>query len=136
VYYLLGEQFDSDPFLLFRLRGKSKTEIIAMLHARRSVSETESEPAEKPTRKPHVPAEPVVPLEKCLDRFWDTAGNLEVFAIKIEAPAVDAVPVKRLGAPVFWRDNKVDFIALFVRAYKGLTEASLSTAMGSRDEHK
>ncbi|HZY40878.1 MAG TPA: SWIM zinc finger family protein, partial [Anaerolineae bacterium] len=34
VYYLLGEQFDGDPFLLFRLRGKSKTEIMDLLRAR------------------------------------------------------------------------------------------------------
>ena len=30
VYYLLGEQFDGDPFLLFRLRGKSKDEIMSL----------------------------------------------------------------------------------------------------------
>ena len=136
VYYLLGEQFDADPFLLFRLRGKSKDEIIAMLRARRSVSDSASEPAEKPIRKPHGPAEPVIPLEKCLDRFWDAEDHLEDFEIKIEAPSVDAVPVKRLGAPGFWRDSKVDFAVLIARVYKGLTEVSLSTAMGNRDDHK
>jgi hypothetical protein len=41
--------------------------------------------------------------------------------------------VKRLGVPGFWRDNKIDFIALFARAYKGLTEASLNTVLGSQD---
>src|SRR5262249_36393738 len=35
VYYLLGEQFDADPFLLFQLRGRSKDQIIADLRARR-----------------------------------------------------------------------------------------------------
>ena len=133
VYYLLGEQFDADPFLLFRLRGKSKDEIVAMLRARRSVSNTKSEPAEKPTRKPRVSAELVVSLEKCLDRFWDTEDHLEDFEIKIEAPPVDAIPVKRLGVPGFWHNSKVDLTALFVHAYKGLSEASLREAMGERD---
>ena len=131
VYYLLGEQFDADPFLLFRLRGKSKDEIVALLRARRSESEAESEPAEKPARKPRVPAEPVIPLEKCLNRFWDAEDHLDDFEIKIQAPPVDAVPVKRLGAPGFWHDSKVDFIVLFAHAYKGLTEASLSGVMGN-----
>jgi uncharacterized Zn finger protein len=99
VYYLLGEQFDADPFLLFRLRGKSKDEIMAMLRARRTAAEPTPEPVEETKRKPCAPAEPVVSLEKCLDRFWDTAENLDDFAVKIEAPTVDAIPVKRLGAP-------------------------------------
>ena len=134
VYYLLGEQFDADPFLLFRLRGKSKDEIMALLRARRSTAEPAPEPVEEKKRKAHAAAEPVVPLEKCLDRFWDGADHLEDFAVKIESPAVDAVPIKRLGAPGFWRDRKVDFIALFAGAYRGLTEASLDTAMGSEDK--
>jgi uncharacterized Zn finger protein len=134
VYYLLGEQFDADPFLLFRLRGKSKDEIMAMLRARRTAPEPTAEPVEEKKHKPRTPAEPVVSLEKCLDRFWDAADNLEDFAVKIEPPAVDAVPIKRLGAPGFWRDSKVDFITLFARAYKGLTDASVNTALGSQDK--
>lgn len=135
VYYLLGEQFDADPFLLFRLRGKSKDEIIAMLRARRSAPEPKTlrAPAQETMHKPRGPAEPAIPLEKCLDRFWDAADNLEDFAVKIKAPAVDAVPVKRLGVPGFWRDSKVDFIALFARAYKGLTKASMNAALGNPD---
>ncbi len=134
VYYLLGEQFDADPFLLFRLRGKSKDEIMAMLRARRTTAESTVEPVTEKKRKSRTTVEPVVPLEKMLGRFWDATDNLEDFVAKIEAPAVDAVPIKRLGAPGFWRDSKVDFIALFARAYKGLTQASLNTALGSQSK--
>ena len=31
VYYLLGEEFDRDPFLLFKLRGRSREDVIALL---------------------------------------------------------------------------------------------------------
>src|SRR5215218_9376989 len=31
VYYLLGEEFDRDPFLLFRLRGMSREELVELL---------------------------------------------------------------------------------------------------------
>ncbi len=130
VYYLLGEQFDADPFLIFRLRGKSKDEIIAMLRARRAAAEPA--PAAEETRRPkRAPAEPVIPLEKCLDRFWDAAENLDDFAVKIEPPPVDAIPVKRLGAPGFWRDDKIDFLALLARAYRELSQASLETVLGN-----
>jgi uncharacterized Zn finger protein len=134
VYYLLGEQFDADPFLLFRLRGKSKDEIIGMLRERRTASESKAPSAKVSVRKLRVPAEPVIPLEKCLGIFWDAGDDFEDFAVKIEAPAVDAIPIKRLGAPGFWRDSKVDFIALFANAYRGLTHASLNTALGSQDK--
>jgi uncharacterized Zn finger protein len=134
VYYLLGEQFDADPFLLFRLRGKSKDEIMAMLRARRTTPVPTVPPVEEKKRKSRTLAEPIIPLEKCLDRFWDAADNLEDFAVKIEAPAADGVPIKRLGAPGFWRDSKVDFIALFANAYKGLTEVSAKVALGSQNK--
>src|SRR5256714_8981484 len=48
VYYLLGEEFDRDPFLLFRLRGMSREELIALLGA------TPNAPA------PVVPRDPIV----------------------------------------------------------------------------
>ncbi len=130
VYYLLGEQFDADPFLIFRLRGKSKDEIIAMLRARRAAAEPAPAVEETPRPK-RAPAEPVIPLEKCLDRFWDAAENLDDFAVKLEAPTVDAIPVKRLGAPGFWRDDKTDFLALLARAYRKLSQVSLETVLGN-----
>ncbi|MBI5030506.1 MAG: SWIM zinc finger family protein [Chloroflexi bacterium] len=134
VYYLLGEQFDADPFLLFRLRGKSKDEIIAMLRARRTAAEPETQSVKETKRPSRAPVEPVIPLEQCLDQFWAATDNLEDLAVKLEAPSVDAIPIKRLGAPGFWRDSKVDFIALFARAYKALTKASLDTALGSQSK--
>lgn len=133
VFYLLGEQFDADPFLLFRLRGKGKEEIVAMLRARRTAAEP-PKPAEVSAKKPRARADPMVPLEKTLDHFWHSADDLKDFAVKIEAPAVDAVLVKRLGTPGFWRDHKADFIALFAHAYKELTQASLNTALGRQDK--
>lgn len=136
VYYLLGEQFDADPFLLFRLRGKNKDEIMAMLRARRTAAEPAPESIADKSHPPRVPAEPVLPLEKCLDRFWDAAENLDDFAVKIESPTVDAIPVKRLGTPGFWRDSKVDFIALFAHVYKDITTGAIRAALGSESTSK
>jgi uncharacterized Zn finger protein len=136
VYYLLGEQFDADPFLLFRLRGKSKDEIMAMLRARRTAPDAESETAEETQAQTVESSEPVVPLEALLERFWDAAENLEDFRVRIESPAVEAVPVKRLGTPGFWRNTKVDFLDAFARAYHSVTEASLKVALGSEERPK
>ncbi|MBI4786250.1 MAG: SWIM zinc finger family protein [Chloroflexi bacterium] len=136
VYYLLGEQFDADPFLLFRLRGKSKDDVMAMLRARRTVASAESQAVESTTEKVRVRKQPAIPLAKSLDRFWDAGDDLADFQVRLQAPDVDAAPVKRLGAPGFWRDHKVDFISLFARAYRGLSEAGVDAALGGRGEGK
>ncbi len=52
-------------------------------------------------------------------------------AVKIEPPIVDAIPVKRLGAPGFWRDDKTNFLAFLTRAYRELSQASWETVLGN-----
>jgi uncharacterized Zn finger protein len=137
VYYLLGEQFDGDPFLLFRLRGKSKTEIMDLLRARRSTPEVEA--AAAPTvrcreKKIEAPDEPVISLDAEIDRFWVMAADLSDLRTTIERPPLDAAPIKRLGKPGFWH-GKEDFNAMMTVAYRGVTEAALNAAFkgGERD---
>ncbi len=132
VYYLLGEQFDADPFLIFRLRGKSKEDIMAMLRVRRSVPEPEvsatpAKPASRKTRRAEAPEEreQAIPLQDGLDRFWEMAENLDGFQVVIQAPPVDAAPVKRRGAPGLWRNSKIDFVEVFSNAYESVTQAVL-----------
>ena len=68
VYYLLGERFDEDPFLLFELRGRNQEEIALGLRERRAVEVETFEAA------PYVPALleslDVPALEDCVDRYW------------------------------------------------------------------
>ncbi len=134
VYYLLGEQFEADPFLLFRLRGKSKEEIIAMLRARRSVPEPETRAGiTQVPMPPREQSEVAISLKTCLERFWDATDSLTDFQVRIEAPPVDAVPVKRLGTPGFWR-NRADFMQVFTNVYRSVTKASLEAALGTGDK--
>jgi uncharacterized Zn finger protein len=122
--------------LIFRLRGKSKDDIMALLRARRSSPEPErkAEVKAKAKVKAKVEAEPAILLEAGLDRFWDMASNLEEFQAVIEAPQVDGAPVKRLGSPGFWRNSKVDFIGALTHAYQSVTQASLGVALGDGEE--
>ncbi len=121
VYYLLGEQFDSDPFLLFRLRGKTKDEIMVLLRARRAQSAIIEEEHEA---EPPKIEEPIEPLEADPDRFWHGAEALIDFRVMIAAPAIDAAPIKRLGSPKFWQ-SKQDFAALLTGAYQAISQAAL-----------
>jgi uncharacterized Zn finger protein len=127
VYYLLGEQFDADPFLLFRLRGKTKEDLIAMLRARRTTAQatqTAIQPAAGQALVP-VAQEPVAPLEDALERFWDSPTDLDELRISIERPPVDAAPVKRLGEPAF-RLGRDDVMACFTALYRSVSDAVLA----------
>jgi uncharacterized Zn finger protein len=125
VYYLLGEQFDSDPFLLFRLRGQTKDEIMSMLRARRALhAMTEEEDAVATTELP-MAEEPIEPLAADPDRFWHGSGELIDFHVTIAAPPIDAAPIKRLGSPKFWH-GKQDFVTLLTGAYQAISQAGLT----------
>jgi uncharacterized Zn finger protein len=147
VYYLLGEQFDADPFLLFQLRGRSKDQIIEELRTRRgSVG-----PAGQGLRDPGgegeragLDAGPIVAqedsetqsvheegpaLEELVDRFWDADTEIESFEFTIARPEVDAAPIKRLGEPEFWA-GKGDFISEMETIYRAISESAIKTALG------
>jgi uncharacterized Zn finger protein len=126
VYYLLGEQFDSDPFLLFRLRGKTKDEIMTLLRARRTQSALVEAEATAVEAEPSKIEEPIEPLEDDPDRFWHGTAELIDFRVTIAAPPIDAVPIKRLGSPKFWH-GKQDFVALLTGAYQAIAQAALKS---------
>jgi uncharacterized Zn finger protein len=94
VYYLLAEEFDRDPFLLFRLRGLDRAALVTRLNRAAPVK---SPPAAKP------PAEAREPLPTDPAAFW-RVGELppDLFADPTP-PLVAAGVVRQLGPIPFWR---------------------------------
>ncbi len=125
VYYLLGEQFDEDPFLIFKLRGRDKDQIMAALRARRAAPGQDTAGTEVEAQ-----AEAYAPLEECLEHFWEAGEGLEELRLSIAAPQVNAALVKRLGTPPFWH-GKPEFMALMDQTYAAITQAALDVAFGS-----
>ncbi|NOZ06441.1 MAG: hypothetical protein GXP41_08850 [Chloroflexi bacterium] len=127
THYILGEQFDEDPFLLFRLRGRSQEQILEAMRQRRA-GEGYFEDALVEEEE-----ETVVPLEDTIPVFWDLGESLETFPVKIKPPAVTLPLLKRLGEPDFMAgkslQNQLD------PAYRAITRAALATAFeGSAGE--
>jgi uncharacterized Zn finger protein len=91
VYYLLGERFDEDPFLIFALRGRSKAEIIAALRELRAGS--------APAQADHVaPAQAPEPaLADLLARYDEPDPAMAQITAQIAAPTVEAAILKRYG---------------------------------------
>ena len=92
VYYLMGERFDDDPFLIFELRGRTKAQLLDALQARR-IRELASADHGQP-----VP-EPVPALRDLLDEFYAAGPDLRTLHPHIAAPATDAPVLLRYGAP-------------------------------------
>jgi len=131
VYYLLGERFDEDPFLLFELRGRSKDDIVAALRERRIQG------MEVPDEVPYAPdgapggvieAVETVGLEQCLDRYWALGSEVEEVVLNVAVPKVDMALLKRLGVPEFQGIEARGFWAQMERVYDGVTERALEVA--------
>jgi uncharacterized Zn finger protein len=90
----VGERFDEDPFLIFRLRGRTQEQVMQELRKRRAGSDDviEEELEE---------AEAVIPLEEQIENFWDMRTPLEGFAASICLPAIEIPLLKRLGEADF-----------------------------------
>lgn len=114
VYFLLAEEFDRDPFMVFKLRGKAKEDIIQALRERRTHA-AESE-AVQDEEKPQVLSEKVSTAPARPDNFWGMGTEMASFRVKIAPPEVPLAILKRLGPPPFW-EGKTDVMDILAKVY-------------------
>jgi len=126
VYYILAEEFDRDPFMLFNLRGRTKEEITISLRQKRVVDEKPHEPQKEPEKPKEIPLS--------TDGFWG-GGELESFSVNISSPDVPAAIIKRLGTPQFW-DSKEDFSKKMEKYYEEISRKAIETAYGESGKEK
>lgn len=93
VYYLIGEEFDRDPFLLFKLRGMERAAFLKLLSA---ATPTAAEPVEEAAH-----ALPPEPLNAAA--FWQAAPLPPDWLGEARTPPVNAAVLQRLGNFPFWR---------------------------------
>jgi uncharacterized Zn finger protein len=100
VYYLLGEEFDRDPFLIFRLRGLERDELVRLLDraAATAPAPRERSRAARRASPDPLPSEP--------SAFWQGSELPEGLLGEVEAPPVDAALLGRLGQFPFWRGRQ------------------------------
>lgn len=117
VYYVLGSEFDRDPFLLFQLRGKTREQLMAALRGQR----LERPPS---ARAPKVASEP---LEGHIADFWEAGDDLDEITIQIAPPAVPQAILKRLG-PLPLHDLPEEFNGDVARMYEVVSRDALAFA--------
>jgi uncharacterized Zn finger protein len=132
VYYLLGERFDEDPFLLFELRGRSQKEIASALSERRAV---EIHPVEATPYTPVLLETVDIPaLEDCLGDYWTLRPEIEDITFAITQPRVPLALLKRVGIPDFEGMNARSFQRQMERVYEGVTLSAIQLAFADSDE--
>src|SRR5713101_3371924 len=105
AYYLLAEEFDRNPFLLFELRGLPRDEFMGLLDAAARSKDSAQETAEAEPRASAV----LRPLTADPQRFW-RGSRLPLQSYADVALGHEAAPlVSRLGVLPFWRGEK-DFL--------------------------
>jgi len=121
THYILGERFDEDPFLLFRLRGRTQEQVLQALRQRRVGQEIEEEEAEV-----------VIPLEISIGRFWELGEPLDRFSVAIRQPSMEMPLLKRLGDPVFVPEPGLQ--CLLRPALQAISRAALEAAFEDAGE--
>lgn len=119
VYYLLGEEFDRDPFLIFRLRGMSKERLVELVSdaitdsgkekvsKKRTASKSNKTKRDDDELEKHLKSASVaVTLPVEYNDFWsvhlphgDVVGSSRI-------PSINASLPKRLGNLPFWRASE------------------------------
>jgi uncharacterized Zn finger protein len=103
VYYLLGEEFDRDPFLIFELRGMARDELVALLGSAQQPGA--SRRAQAPLRE-EAEAPPPEPLRPEPGAFW-AGGELPADPFgDVAVPGSPAAVLRRLGRFPFWRGTE------------------------------
>ena len=112
VYYLLGEEFDRDPFLVFKLRGMSREELLKTLKPQGKAAASKRGKRKAP---PPPKAEETLPLDA--NAFWNGGTIPDDFFGEVTIPSISAALPRRLGSFPFWRGEEK-----FIEVMEGIYE--------------
>lgn len=129
VYLIFSEQFDRDPFLIFRLRGMEQKDLLDMMGVRLGMDTATDNSASilTPDTSEHQP----LPLE--MDAFWGREGSTKIQPGMANVPNVSAALPRRLGSFPFWRSEEV-FIDALEAIYDNASKAGIAAFLGDTDD--
>jgi len=130
VYYLLGEEFDRDPFLIFKLRGMTRERLIALLGAKAG-ARPKPKGGKAPVEEAEEATSPAEPLPAEPDAFWGTDDARGTTLGEVRIPPIAAALPKRLGSFPFWRGGE-GFLDAMEGIYATASAAGLAVLLGER----
>lgn len=94
VFFLVAEALDRDPFLLFRLRGMDREELLQCMG---DIGDKEGQAEDLSAESMEMEEEP--------ELFWNGSAQSPSWPVHDEVPPVDGALVLRLGPFPFWRGD-------------------------------
>ena len=130
VYFLVAEEFDRDPFLLFKLRGMTRTGLVEMLQ---DVQVEDDAPRTEAHAQKPASTSTQEPLPADLGEFWGQAEKEALVLGEISVPAVKTSLVYRLGAFPFWRGQE-EFLPVLETLYEAASRKGLAAIFEEEGE--
>lgn len=140
VYAAIGDMLNDDPWLLFRLRGRERQQVLRGLSTRRSrlssagSEQVTAEPSAMLHRSGDAGAAPsgAPDLAAEINDFWGSARAQMTFAHHIVRPVVDSALLRQLGPLPF--DTRVNAFDALTAVYCRVSEAGLALAFAPEPE--
>jgi uncharacterized Zn finger protein len=133
VYYLLGDYFSQNPFILFELRGRTQSQIIETLRQLRS-SDSKAAVSEHTISSKHLPI-----LPDLAQRFWQYTAQLDPSLVVIAPPptqenvldVLGPFPLEETGGSPLSSAEGQKLLEALRQMYQQVYFQSLMTAMRS-----
>jgi len=124
VYYLLAEEFDRDPFLIFRLRGMEREDFLSLLGAEKSIGKrrVRAKPEQKQGQKDE-------PIAVDPETFWGKDKTAKEDTPRARTPELTATLPRRLGPVSFWRGNE-PFLKAMEEIYRRASSRGMDVYLG------
>jgi uncharacterized Zn finger protein len=135
THYILGEHFDEDPFLLFRMRGRSQEQVLEGLRQRHAGAEDEDEQDDNAVEQKEqiTPSlDEILIGEDGVAQFWGVDQDFEEFSFSIRPPVVEMPLLKRLGDPAFLPSDSLQ--ALLKPAYREISQKAIDVAFEEEEQ--
>jgi uncharacterized Zn finger protein len=132
VYYLLGEEFDRDPFVLFTLRGRRREELVRLLGDAGEATTPAKARGMSIALEPEDASLPPEPLTADLAGFWGGGNVPDDLCGEVRLPPVAATLPKRLGNFPLWRGGE-RFLEAIEPVYIQASPRGLAVFLGEPD---
>jgi uncharacterized Zn finger protein len=127
VYYLLGEEFDRDPFLIFKLRGVDRERITALLGEPSGPAPKSANAGGAPSHRPPAPTEE--PIDLAAAGFWEGTPLPPGWLGEVRSPPLQGALLRRLGNFPFWRGEE-RFADAVLAVYADASERAHEVLLG------
>ncbi|MDY7007480.1 MAG: hypothetical protein SWX82_27000 [Cyanobacteriota bacterium] len=130
VYYILGDRFSDNPFLLFQLRGRTKEKILEVLRQKRGQGEEENSTIQEKITTEKTPKTPTSATQEYtnFEHFWEYKEQLDSSLVVITPPPTNETVLDVLG-PIPLGTSADTIKDYFKQIYQNISQQAVITAL-------